>query len=65
MDGERIGQGKDSVKKYLMENPELAEAVEAKVRARLQENNRASSAQSVEAADRASVVSAEDFDDEI
>ena len=65
MDGERIGQGKDSVKKYLMENPELAEAVEAKVRARLQENNRVSSAQSVEVADRASVVSAEDFDDEI
>lgn len=64
MEGERIGQGKDSVKKYLMDNPELADAVEAKVRAKLQESTRASS-QPVEAADRPGVVSAEDFDDEI
>ena len=32
---ERIGQGKDSVKTYLMNNPDIAEAVEAKVRENL------------------------------
>ena len=35
MGDERIGQGKDSVKNYLMSNPEIAETVEAKVRANL------------------------------
>ena len=35
MGDERIGQGKDSVKTYLMSNPEIAEKVEAKVRANL------------------------------
>ncbi len=35
MGDERIGQGKDSVKTYLMANPEIAESVEAKVRANL------------------------------
>ena len=33
MGEERIGQGKDSVKAYLMANPDIAETVEAKVRA--------------------------------
>ena len=35
MGEERIGQGKDSVKAYLMANPDIAESVEAKVRANL------------------------------
>ena len=35
MGDERIGQGKDSVKNYLMSNPDIAETVEAKVRANL------------------------------
>jgi hypothetical protein len=35
MGDERIGQGKDSVKNYLMERPDVAEKVEAKVRANL------------------------------
>ena len=35
MGEERIGQGKDSVKRFLMENPEAAEKVEAKVRQNL------------------------------
>ena len=35
MGDERIGQGKDSVKTYLINNPEIAETVEAKVRASL------------------------------
>ena len=32
-DGERIGQGRENVKKYLKENPEMLEEVEEKVRA--------------------------------
>ena len=64
MDGERIGQGKDSVKKYLIDHPELAEDVEAKVRAKLQEGTRAAAGQPAEAADRPGMISAEDFDDE-
>ena len=35
MGDERIGQGKDSVKNFLMANPDVAETVEAKVRANL------------------------------
>ena len=31
-DGNRIGQGRENVKKYLIENPEILEEVEAKVR---------------------------------
>jgi len=33
--GERIGQGKDNVRIFLKENPEIAEEIEAKVRAKL------------------------------
>ena len=68
MDNERIGQGKDSVKKYLRENPDVAEHVEELVRARLREMSRNPLAERApepaERADRATVVSAEDFDDE-
>ena len=67
MGGERIGQGKDSVKKYLMENPAVAEDVEARVRAKLAETTArpGAASQPAEAADRAVSVSAEDFDDEL
>ena len=66
MDGERIGQGKDSVKKFLMENPEIAEQVEAKVRARLQEQfGRGPAPAAPVAAEKAILASAEDFDDEV
>ncbi len=67
MNGERIGQGKDSVKKYLMENPEIADDVEARVRARLAEATARPTAAGApaEVADRAVSVSAEDFDDEL
>ena len=67
MNGERIGQGKDSVKKYLMENPEIADDVEARVRARLAEATARPPAAGApaEVADRAVSVSAEDFDDEL
>jgi len=33
--GDRIGQGKDNVRNFLKENPQIAEEIEAKVRARL------------------------------
>ena len=62
MNGERIGQGKDSVKRYLQENPEIAAEVEAKVREKLYE--RGSGAASAEPAGRGVDISAADFDDE-
>lgn len=34
-DGNRIGQGKDNVRQYLKENPEIAQEIEAKIRAEL------------------------------
>ena len=62
MGDERIGQGKESVKNFLMSNPEIAEEVEAKVRANLLK----ASAPKVPAkvAERGVMVSADDFDDE-
>ena len=63
MDDERIGQGKDSVKAYLMENPDIAEQVEQRVRANLSKLMGAES-KPAKAADRPVAVSADDFDDE-
>ena len=67
MNGERIGQGKDSVKKYLMDNPEIAEMVEAQVREKLAAvvARPGSGNAPAEAADHAVGVSAEDFNDEL
>ena len=66
MNGERIGQGKDSVKAFLMDNPEIADSVEEQVRAKLREAQQRpmSERTNVETADHASVVSAEDFNDD-
>ena len=67
MNGERIGQGKDSVKKYLMENPEIAERGGGAGPPKLRESHRKrppERAEPVETADRAPCVSAEDFDDD-
>ena len=66
MNGERIGQGKDSVKAFLMDNPEIADSVEEQVRAKLREAQQRPTSErtSVETADHASVVSAEDFNDD-
>ena len=64
MGDERIGQGKDSVKNFLMNNPEIAEEVEAKVRANLMKSNTAAAKAPAKAADRGVVVSADDFGDE-
>ena len=62
MGDERIGQGKDSVKNFLMSNPEIAEDVEAKVRANLLKATAPKAPAKV--AERGVVVSADDFDDE-
>ena len=65
MGDDRIGQGKDSVKAYLQENPEIAEDVEAKVRENLLRSNAAvASREPAKAAERPVAVSADDFDDE-
>ena len=62
MGDERIGQGKDSVKTYFMNYPEVAAEVEAKVR----ENLLKASAPKMpaKAAERPVAISADDFDDE-
>ena len=61
MGDERIGQGKDSVKAYLQENPDIAENVEAQVRASLLQN---AVREPARAAQRPVAVSADDFNDE-
>ena len=63
MGDERIGQGANSVKEYLMSNPHIAEEVEAKVRANLLKASAAAKAPA-KAAERGVVVSADDFGDE-
>jgi recombination protein RecA len=64
MGDERIGQGKESVKTYLMSNPEVAERVEAMVRQNLMKRSVAEAKAPAKAADRPVAVSADDFDDE-
>ena len=62
MGDERIGQGKDSVKAFLIANPDVAEQVEAQVRANLIQGNAAR--EPAKAAVRPIAISADDFDDE-
>ena len=62
MGDERIGQGKDSVKLFLQTNPDIAEEVEAQVRANLLRGTGAK--EPAKAAERPVAVSADDFDDE-
>ena len=62
MDEERIGQGKDSVKAYLLANPDIAEAVEAHVRANLLQSS--ATKEPARPAERPIVASADDFNDE-
>ena len=64
MGDERIGQGKDSVKNFLMANPDIAAEVEAQVRANLLSASAAASKAPARAAERPVAVSADDFDDE-
>ncbi len=62
MGDERIGQGKESVKNFLIANPDIAEEVEAKVRENLLKATAPKAP--AKAADRPVAISADDFDDE-
>ena len=64
MGDERIGQGKDSVKTYLQERPELAEQVEAQVRENLWRISGGAPKAPAKAAEKAVAVEADDFSDE-
>ncbi len=64
MGEERIGQGANSVKEYLINNPEIAESVEAQVRENLWKLNGGAPKAPAKAAEKAVAVSADDFDDE-
>ena len=64
MGDERIGQGANSVKEYLMKNPEIAEQVEAQVRENLMKQTGAAARQPAKAAEKAVAISADDFSDE-
>ncbi|MDO5400394.1 MAG: recombinase RecA [Eubacteriales bacterium] len=64
MGDERIGQGANSVKEYLMNNPEIAAKVEAQVRENLWKLNGSAAKAPAKAAEKAVAVSADDFSDE-
>ena len=59
----RLGQGRDAVKQYLKENPELAEKIEAEVRANAFKLMSKQAQIAAKAAGRAVDVSADDFED--
>ena len=63
MGDERIGQGRDSVKQYFIDHPDVAEQVEQQIRAKLYERQ-ASRRPQPKAAARPVDVSADDFGDE-
>ena len=58
----RLGQGKDAVKKYFQDNPELADQIEAEIRANSFKLMSRQSQIAARAAGRAVDVSAEDFE---
>ncbi len=62
MGEERIGQGKDAVKTFLQNNPDVAETVETQVRENMWKLSGTKAP--AKAADRPVAVSADDFDDE-
>ena len=59
----RIGQGRDAAKRYLQENPEIAEQLEADIRKNFDKLMTGQSKIAAKAAGRAVDVSADDFDD--
>ena len=63
MGDERIGQGRDSVKQYFIDHPEVADRVEQQIRAKLYERQ-ASRKPQARAAAKPVDVSADDFGDE-
>ena len=58
----RLGQGRDAVKKYFQDNPEIAEKVEAEVRANSFKLMSRQAQIAAKAAGRAVDVSADDFE---
>jgi recombination protein RecA len=64
MGDERIGQGANSVKEYLINNPDIAERVEAQVRENLLKAVAVSTKAPAKAAERPVAISADDFIDE-
>ena len=64
MGDERIGQGANSVKDYLMNNPDIAEQVETQVRENLWKLNAGAPKAPAKPADKAVAVTADDFNDE-
>lgn len=60
----RIGQGRDNVKRYLKENPEVTEKLEADIRANFDKLMTGQSKVAARAAGRAVDVNADDFNDE-
>ncbi len=64
MGDDRIGQGANSVKEYLIANPEIAQKVEAEVRENLWKLGGTAPKAQAKAADKAVSVDADDFNDE-
>ena len=64
MGDERIGQGANAVKEYLINNPDIAAQVEAQVRENLWTLNTGAPKAPAKAADKAVAVDADDFSDE-
>ena len=64
MGDERIGQGANSVKEYLISHPDIAEKVEAQVRENLWKLTGGAPKAPAKAAERPIAVSADDFNDE-
>ena len=64
MGDERIGQGANAVKEYLMNNPDIAAQVETQVRENLWKLNSGAPKAPAKAAEKAVAVSADDFSDE-
>ena len=64
MGDERIGQGANSVKDYLINNPEIAEQVEAQVRENMWKLTGGPAKPAAKAAQKPVAVSADDFNDE-
>jgi len=59
----RIGQGRDAAKKYLQDNPEIRDKLEADIRKNFDKLMSSQSRAAAKAAGRAVDVSADDFDD--
>ena len=64
MGDDRIGQGANAVKEFLINNPDIAESVEAQVREKLMKASVVAPKAPAKAAEKAVAVSADDFDDE-